>query len=78
MTSWEEGIQVENKKKQKRRRKQSASLPLPASPWPASGKFFAFPPFLHYNSLATVAVNYNSLVTATVNYNSFGFVAGVR
>jgi hypothetical protein len=55
-----------------------ASLPLPASPWPASGKFFAFPPFLHYNSLATVAVNYNSLVTATVNYNSFGFVAGVR
>jgi hypothetical protein len=36
---------VENKKKQKRRRKQPASLPSPASPWPASGKFFAFPPF---------------------------------
>jgi|EndMetStandDraft_3_1072993.scaffolds.fasta_scaffold2556856_1 hypothetical protein len=63
--------------KQKRRRKQSASLSLPASLWPTSGKFFAFPPFLHYNSLATVAMNYNSLVTAAVNYNSFGSVAGV-
>jgi hypothetical protein len=43
--NWEEGILVEKKKKRNRRRKQLASLLSPASPWLASGKFFAFPPF---------------------------------
>ena len=50
---------MENKKKQKRRRKQPTSFLSPASLWPASGKFFAFPPFLHYNSLATLVVKIN-------------------